>query len=212
MDSDKFRITNVGKLEIGQTVIIVKPTNALNTFRGGEILMIPQYSRNYEPKDYAYSFTYYEDYNYGRKGTPGFFILELLVVTNNEEVMFHPQKIVLMLNDQEIYPASYFNLERRYQGFLSLAFHTPLSHLCKSPGTETWSPSNPLKLAEEVNTENPISLEKMHSYCFAVKFKTPPPDPRTSFSVKFNGVKINGDDMHLPEIRYTPKKYTERHT
>jgi hypothetical protein len=44
MDSDQFQITDVGKLEIGQTIIIVKPTNALNTFSGQEILMIPQYS------------------------------------------------------------------------------------------------------------------------------------------------------------------------
>jgi hypothetical protein len=132
-------------------------------------------------------------------------------VTANEEVTFYRHEIVLILNGQEIFPASYYDLERRYQGFLSLEFNTPISPLCKSPGRETWSFSNPMKSAEEVTSEKSINLEKMHSYCFAVKFKTPPPDPRTSFSVKFNGIKIHGDDIPLPDIRYTPIKHAERH-
>ncbi|HTN95198.1 MAG TPA: hypothetical protein VMJ33_11505 [Gallionella sp.] len=210
MDSGKFRITDAGKLEIGQTIIIVKPTNALNTYSGQEILMIPFDSQEYEPKDYTYSFTYYDGYDFGRKGTPEFFILELLVVTANEEVTLHPNEIALILDGQEIFPTSYYNLERRYQGFLSLDFGNSLTPLCKAPGTKTWSPANPLTLAEEVTPEKSINLEKIHSYCFAIKFKMPPPDPRTSFSIKFNGIKIHGDDIHLPDIRYTPSKLTWR--
>jgi hypothetical protein len=210
MDSGKFRITDAGKLEIGQTIIIVKPTNALNTFGGQEILMIPFDSQEYEPKDYTYSFTYYDGYDFGRKGTPEFFILELLVVTANEEVTFHPHEIALTQGGREILPASYYNLQRRYEGFLSLDFDNPISPLCKAPGTKAWSPANPMTLAEEVTSEKSIILERMQSYCFAIKFKTPPPDPRTSFSLKFNGIKIHGDDIHLPDIRYIPSKLTRR--
>ncbi|MGA9033296.1 MAG: hypothetical protein WB402_12335, partial [Sulfuricaulis sp.] len=79
------------------------------------------------------------------------------------------------------------------------------------PRAKSWSGENPLKSSDEIPSNKKMKLERNTDYCFAIKFKAPPPNPRTGFSIGINGININGDDVRIPIIKYIPGTYIDRH-
>lgn len=196
VDSEELQIKRNGTLSLKDVQLVVRPANALHV---------------YSPTDEAYSYGYYEDFGYGRMKTPDYFIFEILVRSSNADVVIAPEKITIKLDNQEINAVSYFSLEQRYSGSDMFVGSLRAVSLCKRPGAKSWSGENPLKSLNEIPSNRRMKLERNVDYCFAIKFKAPPPNPRTSFSIDINGININGDDVRIPMIKYTPGTYINRH-
>lgn len=205
-DAGEHRITRIGKVSISNTTVIIKPTNALQISSGGEVLGVPYDRERFTPSKYAYPFVYYEDFDFGRKNIPEYFVLEILFLLGDDEVLFQPGDIVLRTSNTDIRPKVYYPLERRYGSSFGLSY---TSHLCMSPGSYSSSPANPLKHAREVRIDGPLKLEKEKNYCFALKFLAPPPHPQSTFSVNVDGLRINGEFVSL-QIVYRPGVYKQR--
>jgi hypothetical protein len=196
IDNGELQIERNGSLSLNGILLIARPANALHV---------------YSPTDEAYSYGYYEDSGYGRMKTPDYFIFEILLQTGNADVIIAPDKIALKVDSQEINAMSYFSLERRYSRLDMFVGSFSVVKLCKNPGAKSWSGENPLKSSDEIPSNKRMKLERNTDYCFAIKFKNPPPNPRTSFSIDINGININGDEIQIPTIKYTPGKYIDRH-
>ncbi len=196
IDSGELQLKRNGSLSLEGVLLIVRPANALHV---------------YSPTDEAYSYGYYEDFGQGRVKTPDYFIFEILLQIGNADVIIAPEKIALYVDSQEINAVSYFSLERRYSRLDMFVGSLSVTKLCKSPGAKSWSGENPLKSSDEIPSNRKMKLERNTDYCFAIKFKAPPPNPRTSFGVGINGININGDDIRIPMIQYTPGTFIDRH-
>ncbi|MGA9032701.1 MAG: hypothetical protein WB402_09315, partial [Sulfuricaulis sp.] len=98
-DSEELQIKRNGTLNLKGVRLVVRPANALHA---------------YSPTDEAYSYGYYEDFGYGRVKTPDYFIFEILVRSDNADVIIAPENIVMKVDNQDINAASYFSLEQRY--------------------------------------------------------------------------------------------------
>lgn len=210
LESDEFRINKIGKIKIDHTVVVIRPTNSLQFFHGGEILWISDNQLYVEPH---YTYTYYEDFVRSRKPSE-YFILEILVMVENDSVIFHPGKTILRVGSQDNDAFSYYELDNRYSDTIfgipyvfHMHYHTSV---CKGIGDKPSNPENPLRLARERAADQPLRLEQDRDSCFAIKFKVPPPDPRTSFSIKINGLIINDKPVSLPSIKFKPEIYTEK--
>lgn len=196
IDSGELQIKRDGRLSLNGVFLIVRPANALHA---------------YSAEDEAYSYGYYEEFGYGRTKTPDYFIFEILLQTGNADVILAPDKISLKVDNQEINAASYFSLERRYSRSDMFVGSLSAVKLCKSPGAKSWSGENPLKSSDEIPSNKRMKLERNTDYCFAIKFKVPPPNPRKNFSIDINGININGDEVQIPLIKYIPGTYIDRH-
>lgn len=212
LKSDEFRINKIGRMEVGELVMVIRPANALLTYSGDDYFSIPIRGSSLDPSEYSYPFEYYEDFDYGRKQLPNFFILELLLVATDDDVALDLGRITLSTDSKDINSSSYYELERRYRGFGSAGKSTLgyIAPLCKEPGGEPSSAANALKLVRENAVSKPIHLRKKSDHCFAVKFKAPPPDPRTSFKIKIDGLSVNGKPISLPAIEFAPNAIYSR--
>jgi hypothetical protein len=130
-----------------------------------------------------------------------------LLSLKKEEINFNPSQVILQLNDSSIHPVNYFLLERRYKSNYS---GSPIYEVCKRPGVPTYNIDNPLQFVKEQPADTNLTLEKDRDYCFALKFDRPPPDPRSNFDVKIDGLKIDSRDVSLL-IHYEPRAYHETH-
>lgn len=206
LKSDEFKISKTGRMEVGELAMVIRPANALLTYSGDDYFSIPVRGRSLDPKEYFYPFSYYEDFDFGRKQLPDYFILEVLIVVTDDDVTLDLGRMALSADSKDINSSSYHELERRYQGFSSAGKSTLgyIAPLCKEPGGKSSSGANALKLVRENAVNKPIHLRKKGDHCFAVKFKAPPPDPRTSFKIKIDGLIVNGKSISLPAIEFVP--------
>lgn len=206
LESNEFKISKTGRMEVGELVMVIRPANALLTYSGDDYFSIPVRGHSLDPREYSYPFSYYEDFDFGRKQLPDYFILELLLIVIDDDVVLDLGRITLSTDSKDINSSSYYELERRYQGFSSAGKSTLvyIAPLCKEPGGEAWSGANALKLVRENAVNKPIHLRKKGDHCFAVKFKASPPDPRTSFKIKIDGLIVNGKSISLPAIEFVP--------
>jgi hypothetical protein len=196
VNSEALQIKRNGSLSLRGVRLVVRPANALRT---------------YSTTDEAYPYGYYEDFGYGRRETPDYFIFEILVRSGNADVVITPEKIILNVDNQKINAASYFSLEQRYSDSDMFVGSLRAVSLCKRADAKSWSGEDPLKSSNEILSNRILKLDRNTDYCFAIKFKTHPPNPRTSFSIDVDGININGDDIQIPTIKYMPGTYTFRH-
>lgn len=196
MNGGELQITRDGKLSVNEVLLNIRPANALHI---------------YAVDDEAYSYGYYEESGYGRTKTPDYFILEILVQTDNTNITISPDKIYLKVDNREINAMSYFSLERRYSSLGMSAGSLRMAPLCKGHGEKSWSGQNPLKSSNEIPSSSVLKLESNTDYCLAIKFKTSPPNPRVDFSLGINGISINGNNISIPIIKYIPATYIFRH-
>jgi len=204
IESGDFKISKTGRMEIGDLVMVIRPTNALLTYSGDDYFSVPVRGHSLDPSEYSYPFSYYEDFDYGRKQLPDYFILELLFVVTSDDVTLDLGRIILSTDGRNISSTSYYALERRYQGILSSGGSAYVSPLCKEPGGKAWSGANALTLVKEHAVNKPVHLRKKGDNCFAVKFMYPPPDPRTRFKIKIDGLTVDGKLISLPAIEFVP--------
>lgn len=204
--SNEPAITKIGKFQVADTTVIVKPANAINTSSGLEMLGLPIDKRRVEDEQtYPIPFQYYQlD---GGGVARDYFILEVLFVVKGDEVVFQPLQIALYADGQQHRPVGYFRLERRYRSFFGLSHVTPL---CMAPGSYSSTPSNPLQGNEEINANTTLRLAMWADYCLAVKFKKPPLSPDMAFRIKLDGLIVNGKNTPV-EILYQPGEYKGRH-
>lgn len=207
--SHDFRVSRIGKFQIGDAVFIVKPSNAVMISTAGEFLLPIPIDRTYfDPDEQGYASVYYEYKQLGKTHAAKYFIVEMLLLTGNERVELNPEGIVLTVDNKETHPSGYFKLEKRYGSTLGTSY---ITGLCKIPGDKSWSPKNPLSEVTEIPVHTAMKFDERATYCYAIKFKLPPPDPRKRFSIRFGGVVIDGKDVPELGIRFEPDTYTERH-
>lgn len=204
-NSEKYTISKEGVLNVGRLVLVIRPANALLIYSGDDYFGIPIRGRSLDPSEYSYPFEYYEDFDYGRKREPDYFIVELLLHAVDEHVTLDLAKMVLVANGKKTNASSYYVLEKRYSGFSSiggkLSYITPA---CKAPGDQAWSASNALKRVAENRITTPLRLSEKRDHCLAVKFEAAPPDPQRYFSIKMDGLVVNGNAISLPAIQFAP--------
>jgi hypothetical protein len=207
--SNDVRVSSIGKFQIGDAIVIVKPSNAVLISAAGEILLpIPIDKTQFEPDDYRYHSAYYDYIPSAKKVAAKYFIVEMLLLTGDERVEINPEKITLSVDNKETQPSGYFELEKRYSSTLGASY---ITNLCKIPGDKSWSPKNPLSEVTETPAHTAIKFDKHETYCYAIKFKLPPPDPRKQFSIRVGGVMIDGKNVPELEIKFEPNTYTDRH-
>jgi len=208
-------ISGVGRIALGDAVMFVSPTNAVEIVRGLDFFpYIPIRSGIEQERQYFWS-GYYQNSD---KRNPGFFILEVFFEVGQHPVVFSPSKVVLLYKEKERHPINMYELFKNLEstGWFS---HHPDYELCaskeKGPYVILRNPlitldrfDNPIK-RKGIGIPEKLVLEKETKHCFALEFPVSPPDPRDEFSLEFGYLSIDGKNVPI-RIKYAPDSFTRR--
>jgi hypothetical protein len=203
IEQGQGRIDKVGRLEIGGTVIVIRPDNHI--YAGTkERVVIPSSGEQKTSKDYRFSPFYYKDTSLD---THESFIVEVLIATGDHEVSFSPMALMLQSEKaKKSYPLSFYKLAPTYSTTMHL---NPVTPLCRHPQKKMMYRDYPISQYQDKSREQ-LHLTKDQLYCFAVQFDIPPVDPRHVFTITVNDISVDGQKLSMPVITYLPDTYEEK--
>jgi len=197
-------ISQVGRLEIGDTVLVIRPNNNIFT---GATERILGHSSNFimvEPRNYKFSSFYCQN---TQLNTQDPFVVEILISSGNPDTVFNPMGLVLD-DGKGIrgYPARFYTFPPRYS---TTRWLNPVTPLCRERGTQSMHMDLPALSRYVSASHEPLPLMKDKLYCFAVQLDIPPIDPRSAFTITVTDLRVHGQKITVPVITYSPDTYKE---
>jgi len=121
------------------------------------------------------------------------FFIELSVLSKNK-IEINPNGFKLLMNNKVLTSSLYGPVKMGYsEGAITLSQGNLCDfHVLNQAKEIVWYHPDAFKPEDKLKIIHPLQLQANKEYCFAIKFNTPPPMPKSRFSLLLEGLNFEG--------------------